>query len=133
MDDDALLVHRFNSLRWLFAIIEVAVRVILDNQDAVLFSKRVNSLSLFKAHRHAGRVLEIGNGINKTDIFSVLSASSSFWISMPSLSTGTPTSLALYERNVLSEPIKLGASQMTVSPRLKGIFPPNPLSAARRS
>jgi len=69
MDDDALLVHRFNSLRWLFAIIEVAVRVILDNQDAVLFSKRVNSLSLFKAHRHAGRVLEIGNGINKTDIF----------------------------------------------------------------
>ena len=61
----AVLVQRLDR-RDLFARkAQVAVWIILQNQHAVPFGQLVNTAALFGAHRDAGGILEIRNGVNE--------------------------------------------------------------------
>ena len=71
VNDNAVFVHTLNRRQGFARHAQIAVGVVLQNQHAVFFGERIKLFAFFKRHRHARRVLEVRNCVNKADVFVV--------------------------------------------------------------
>ena len=65
VNHDAVGVKALDVGQVLAAVAQIAVGVVLQNQHAVFLGELIHSLALFKAHRHAGGILEIRDGVDE--------------------------------------------------------------------
>ena len=102
---------------------QVAVGVVLQDDDVVLPAQLIDFLALLQAHGDAEGFWKLGMVYRYFTFFSVFRASSSFWVSMPSSSHGDAHQFwPGRSGKVFNEPMKLGASHRTVSPSLSKVL-----------
>ena len=68
VEDDAVRIKRLDARQRLAFMVKVAVGVVFQNHYVVRFGKLIQAVTLFKAHRDAGGVLEVWNRIDELHV-----------------------------------------------------------------